>query len=109
MILRKPVMALAIAVLFPCWAAQANAWSFCIAVADAQKRIYVSTLFPFTAPGSAEPGFAVALARQQIPHDAVQCPRADDEQTAVTMRDHAIEVNRLWGRDVINFRWSPRQ
>lgn len=86
--------------------AKAADWSYCVAPADAENRIYIST--PFAAVGPrAEADFDDTLAKQHLPHDSVECARADDEAAAVVMRQHAIDVNRLWGRQVIDLRWRP--
>ena len=86
--------------------AQAADWSYCVAPADAENRIYVS--MPFVSVGPwAESDFDDALAKRRLRHDAVECARADDEATAVIMRQQAIAVNRTWGRLVIDLRWPP--
>src|SRR5579885_2885385 len=76
-------------------------WSFCIAPADAEHRIFISHPFSSVGP-TAEAEFGISLAQRHLNHDPVQCPRADDEASAVAMREHAIKVNRLWGRQVVD-------
>jgi len=88
--------------------AHAADWSYCIAPADADKRIFISQPFRAIGPG-AEGDFDVSLARRHLRHDAVQCPRADGEASAVVMRQHAVEVNRQWGRQVVDMPWHTQQ
>ena len=87
--------------------ARAAEWGYCIAPADAQNRIYISNLFPMTAKEAVEPGFDSTLTEHRLDHDAVECARADDEAAAIVMRQHAVAVNRQWGRQVIDLPWRP--
>ena len=101
----KPVNAaitLALAMTVMRQPARAAEWSYCVAPADAQNRIYISKTFPIRVAGAAEPGFSDALTGQGLSHDAVECARAENEATAVMMRQHAIDVNREGGRQVID-------
>lgn len=100
------VLGLAIMILQQA-AARAAEWSYCVAPADAQNRIYISKPFPISATGAAEPGFDTALTEHRLAHDAVECARAENEAAAIIMRQHAIEVNREWGRQVIDMPWRP--
>jgi len=103
----KPTQAAALILLLTCVDVRARAgdWSFCIAPDDAEHRIYMSQ--PFASGGArAEGGFDDMLARRHLRHDSVQCPRADDEDAAFAMRQHSAEVNRSWGRQVIDLRWD---
>jgi hypothetical protein len=104
----KTTVALVLAALTLQRAAVAADWSYCVAPADAKNRLYVSLPFPAIGP-RAEARFDRTLARRRLPHDVVECPRADDEESAVVMRQHAIEVNRQWGRQVIDTHWRPRR
>jgi len=88
-------------------AAHAAGWAYCVAPADVQNRIYISPPFPISAPGAAEPGFDSNLAEHRLEHDTVECARAGSEAAAVIMRQHAIDVNRQWGREVIDVPWRP--
>lgn len=82
-------------------------WRFCIAPNEQQNRIYISA--PFAAIGPrAEGEFGDMLTRRRLAYDSVQCPRADDESSAFVMRQHALDVNRLWGRRVIDLNWRPQ-
>jgi hypothetical protein len=86
--------------------ARAAEWSYCVAPSDAQNRIYISKPFASVGP-RAEAEFDEALQARQLPHDAVECARADDQASAIVMRQQAITVNREWGRQVIDLRWRP--
>lgn len=87
--------------------AHAAGWGYCVAPAEAQNRVYVSPPFPISAPGTAEPGFDTRLAESHLRHDTVECARADSEAAAIIMRQHAVDVNRQWGREVIDVPWRP--
>jgi len=91
-----------------CRCASAADWSFCIAPADEENRIYISERFP-SIGSKAEQEFDQALWARRLRHDSVQCPRAADEASAIIMRQHAIEVNREWGRQVIDRPWRPQR
>jgi hypothetical protein len=107
----KPIKAftLALAMLFLQQTARAAAWGYCVAPADAQNRIYISKPFPLGPADAAEPGFDTALTEHRLAHDAVACARAENEAAAVIMRQHAIDVNRQWGREVVDRPWRPRR
>jgi hypothetical protein len=102
----KPTQAAALILLLTCIDVRALAsdWSFCIAPAEADNRIYMSQPFP-AGSAKAEGEFNDLLTQRRLRHDSVQCPRADDEASAVVMRQHAIEVNRSWGRQVVDTPW----
>ena len=99
--------AIAIAMLALQQTGRAAEWSYCVAPSDAQNRVYISKPFPISAPGAAEPGFDTTLTEHRLAHDAVECARAGDEAAAIIMRQHAIDVNREWGRQVIDLPWRP--
>jgi len=103
----KPTQAAALIILLTCVDVRARAgdWSFCIAPDDAGHRIYLSRPFP-SGGTKAEGDFDDALARRHWRHDSVQCPRADDEDAAIAMRRHSVEMNRLWGREVVETPWA---
>jgi hypothetical protein len=73
---------------------------------DQESRIYISRPFPSIGPKT-EQEFNEALWARRLPHDSVQCPRADNEAAAVVMHQHAIDMNRDWRRDVIDMPWRP--
>lgn len=106
----KPVKAaitLALAMTVMQQTARAAEWSYCVAPSDAQNRIYISPPFPVRVSGTDEPGFGDALTGKHLRHDAVDCARAENEAAAIIMRQHAIAVNRDWGREVITVPWRP--
>jgi hypothetical protein len=103
----KAAMALGLAMMVLHQTARGAEWAYCIAPADAQNRIYVSNPFPVSAAGAAEPGFDIALTEHRLPHDTVECARAENEAAAIIMRQHAVAVNRQWGRQVIDMPWRP--
>lgn len=96
--------ALVLAALLLSSQAEAADWGFCVAPSDSEGRIYVSLPFP-AERSSAEGAFDDALARQRLAHDSVQCPRADDRTAAVSMREHAVSMNKQGGRQVIELDW----
>lgn len=102
----KATIALALAMTALQHTARAAEWSYCVAPSDAQNRIYVSKPFVSVGP-RAEAEFDDALNARQLPHDAVECARADDQASAIVMRQQAVNVNRDWGRQVIDLRWRP--
>jgi hypothetical protein len=106
----KPTRAIALIAFVLCLGTPARAadWGYCIAPADADNRIFISRPFPSDGP-KAEGEFEDSLDRRHLRHDAVECPRADDQATAVVMHQHAVDVNRLWGRQVVDIpmRASP--
>ena len=102
----KPTQAAVLILLLTCIdvSARASDWSFCIAPADAENRIYMSQPFP-SGSAKAEGEFNNLLTQRRLHHDSVQCPRAGDEASAVVMHEHAVEVNRSSGRQVIDTPW----
>lgn len=89
-----------------CRCSSAAEWSFCIAPADRENRIYVSR--PFVSGGAkAEQEFDETLWARRFEHDSVQCPRADSEAAAVVMHQHAVDANRDLDRQVIDMPWRP--
>lgn len=101
----KPAAAAFLVLLCLPMGAHALDWSYCIAPAGADHRIFISRPFPSIGP-KAEADFDDQLARRRMRHDSVQCPRASDEAAAVIMRQHAVDVNRLWGRQVVDIPWD---
>jgi hypothetical protein len=103
----KAALTLGLAMVVLPHTARAAEWAYCIAPANAQNRIYVSKPFPISAAGAAEPGFEATLTEHRLPHDGVACARAENEAAAIIMREHAVAVNRGWGRQVIDMPWRP--
>ena len=103
---RKSAIILTVALTLLQRAASAADWSYCFAPRDADRQIYISLVFPGMG-SQAEALFRAELVRRNLPPDVVQCARADDEAAAVIMRQYAIDVNRQWGRQVIETQWRP--
>jgi len=53
-----------------------------------------------------EGAFARTLDRSQLPHDSVQCPRADTQSIAA-MKAQAIQFNQASGNKVVQLNWRP--
>jgi hypothetical protein len=103
---RKSAVLLTVVLLSLQSAASAADWGYCFAPSEADKRIYISPVFPVLGPQS-EASFRAELAKRNLSNDVAECARADDESTAVIMRQYAIDVNRKWGRRVIETQWRP--
>ena len=88
--------------------AHAEDWRYCLAPLHAEHKVYMSA--PFFTTKSMErlqDEFANALSRAGLRHDAVQCPRGN-EQSIATMRVQAVRFNRDSGNAVVEFnRWNP--
>ena len=99
----KPTQAAALILLLTSVdvSARASDWSYCLAPAEADNRIYLSQPFP-AGSVKAEGEFNDLLAQRRLRHDSVQCPRTGDEASAIVMRQHAIDLNRSWGRQVVD-------
>lgn len=89
-------------------AAAAAEWRFCIAPANAERKIYITAPFLAATPMEAmEHGFDQALVRSNRRHDSVQCPTGPDEPTVRAMRQHADDFNRQMGNEVVPVDWKP--
>lgn len=83
--------------------ALATDWQYCLAPSQADHKVYMSSAFPVRgAPYEANNAFEQALDRAGLPHDVVQCPRADDEGSIATMEQYAIVFNRAIGNAIIH-------
>jgi len=103
----RALLALALTILIPQMAHAAD-WRYCLAPSHAARKIYMSPPFPATMPmDDAESQFARRLSVSGVRFDDVQCPRSNGEAAALAMRQHAIDVNRELGNQVINLRWKP--
>jgi len=88
--------------------ALAEDWRYCLAPSHAEHKIYISSPFPaIVSMDDAESQFGRTLSRSGYRFDDVQCPRSDDESGALTMREHAIAMNRDLGNQVVDLRWRP--
>lgn len=103
----RVLLALALTAAIP-QIALAGDWRYCLAPAHAEHKIYISATFPAHTPmDDAETQFARTLNRSGLRYDDVQCPRSDDETSVLSMQQHAININRDLGNQVINLRWKP--
>ena len=83
-------------------AAFAEDWQYCLAPSHAERKVYISGTFPVRGSlGDADGTFERMLDRAGLPHDDVQCPRADDAQAIAAMRDYAIGFNQEAGNAIV--------
>jgi len=88
--------------------AAAVEWRYCLAASDREHKIYMSAPFPAAMSlDAAEFAFDRMLARSRLRHDYVQCPRSDNEQSALLMQRQAIGFNHKVGNDIIHLNWRP--
>ena len=88
--------------------ASAEDWRYCLAVSPDVIKVYLSEPFPTNASMSAATdAFSRLLARQQLRHQGVQCPKAADEKSALQMREYAINFNRSSGRAIAPISGKP--
>lgn len=82
--------------------ALAGDWQYCLAPAHAERKVYISAVFPGdAASGTADRLFERRLEQAGFAHDDIQCPRADDESAILVMRRHAISFNQHLGNTII--------
>jgi hypothetical protein len=78
-------------------------WKYCLAPSHAEHKVYMSATFPVRgALGDADSAFEQMLEQAGLPHDDVQCPRADDERSIVLMLQYAIRFNQNNGNTIIH-------
>ena len=78
-------------------------WQYCIAPSEAEHKIYMSDWFQVRGTShNADSAFEQALDRAGLRHDAVQCPRADDEHSIAMMEQYAISFNRKMGNTIVH-------
>jgi len=66
-------------------------WQYCVAPSQTEHKIYVTRAFSERgALSDAIDALEQALDEAGLHHDAVQCPRADDEHSIVIMEQYAI-------------------
>jgi len=99
-------LALTMAVLRPALAAD---WQYCLAPSQTEHKIYLSPVFPVRGSlDDAGSAFELMLDRAGLPHDVVQCPRADDEQSILAMQQYAISFNRQSGNTIVHLPLESR-
>jgi hypothetical protein len=78
-------------------------WKYCLAPSHAEHKVYMSATFPVRgALGDADSAFEQMLEQAGLPHDDVQCPRADDERSIVLMLQYAIRFSKTNGNTIIH-------
>lgn len=89
--------------------AHAAEWRYCLALSQAEHRVYMSYPFQCAIDDSQELERMLrgSLTRAGVSVDTVQCPRGSDERSILTMRDHAITFNRQTQIDVVAVKWRP--
>jgi hypothetical protein len=89
--------------------AQAVEWRYCLAVSQAEQRVYMS--YPFQCATDDFPKLErvlrESLTRAGVSVDTVQCPRGSDERSILAMRDHAIAFNRQTQITAVDVKWRP--
>jgi hypothetical protein len=84
-------------------AALATDWQYCLAPSQADHKTYMSGVFPARgAVYDADNAFEQMLDQGGLRHDVVQCPRADDERSIITMRQYAISFNKGNGNTIVH-------
>jgi hypothetical protein len=87
-----------------------DGWQYCLASSHAEKKVYISPLFPKSATLSdIEASFGQMLSQSNIRHDDIQCPNGNDEAALSSMRQYAISFNQGTGNTVVNLNWNPSQ
>jgi hypothetical protein len=88
--------------------ALAAEWRNCIAPSDTEHKVYMSAPFPTSVSlDDAQSAFGRMLTQSRLRHDCVQCPRGDDEQSALVMQQQAISFNRKVGNEITHLNWRP--
>ena len=78
-------------------------WQYCLAPSHAEHKVYMSATFPVRgALGEADSAFEKLLEQARLPHDDVQCPRADDERSIEAMLQYAVSFNKEIGNTIIH-------
>jgi hypothetical protein len=88
--------------------ANATDWRYCLTAAADEHKVYMSE--PFQTDASMDTvteAFSHLLARLNLRHGEVQCPRGDTERSISTMRDYAISFNRLNGNEIAKVGGRP--
>jgi len=84
-------------------------WQYCLAPSHAEHKVYMSAVFPVRGSlDDADSAFELMLDRAGLPHDVVQCPRADDEQAILAMQQYAIAFNRQSGNAIVHLPLESR-
>jgi hypothetical protein len=87
--------------------AAASEWQYCLAPSPRDHKLYISGVFPVTAPRDSEFEFMESLKRSRLDYEDVQCPRSGDQTSAIIMLQHTIGFNRKLGNEVVTLPWQP--
>jgi hypothetical protein len=90
--------------------ASAAEWRYCLSSSHEDRRIFVSERFQTsTSMSMLETNFSDMLDQAHWRHDEIQCPRGDDEQAILVMRQQAVRFNRSVGNEVIDIKWPAQR
>jgi hypothetical protein len=90
--------------------ASANEWLYCIAPSHAEQKLYMSPVFEADGPASvAESEFAAVLKQSFLHYNDVQCPRSDDQLSAIRMQLYTIKFNQNLGVQIVSLSWERSQ
>jgi ABC-type branched-subunit amino acid transport system substrate-binding protein len=105
--LKRFIVALAIPIAVS-QAASAAEWRYCLSPSEDEHKVYFSGTFTTSADSwSTENSFDQALIQAGLGHHEVQCPRAADENSIMTMLQDAVTYNQRVGRKIIYEHWEP--
>ena len=108
MMLVRFFVALIIAPIAFSQSVSATEWRYCLAASEEEHKVYLSGTFVTNADAwSTDSAFEKVLMHDGLRYDAIQCPRADDENAIMTMLQGAVAYNKKIGRKIIYKRWEP--
>lgn len=82
-------------------------WEYCLALSEAEHKIYFSKPIPVSSViGKADDLFDSLLNKAGLAHDAVQCPRAPNKPTLLFRQKYAITFNEKIGRAIVDLNWE---
>ena len=85
-------------------------WLYCIAPSHAEHKLYMSPVFQSKGPTSAaEIAFGAVLDQSFLHYNDVQCPRSEDQFSAMQMQLHTISFTHILGVELVYWRWTPGQ
>jgi hypothetical protein len=83
-------------------------WRYCLARVPVSHKLMLSRIgYTKLSIADAERAFSRVLDEAGIQHDAVLCPRADDEASLATAQAEAIKYNELDHYAPSGVDWSP--
>jgi len=88
--------------------ATAFEWRYCLASSTAEQKVFM------TDPFMSDQGMALVaaafermLTSTNTLHESPQCPRADNEDSVITMRSQAIHYHQQINSRIIELTWGP--